>query len=188
MSDQVILAIVATLGAVLTGAAGKRLIDRYFAREHERARLSEAVTRDGIAAAGETRKLRAADNEQRAAMLAAMLEDRDRELREIREREIRLREDMSDIKAQMARLEERSAAQAKEIAALQADVARWNEDYDEMKRERDEYRTAKHESDNKLTAESLSRQMAEREVVALKQENEQLRGQIAALLTKEQRS
>jgi hypothetical protein len=57
-------------------------------------------------------------------------------------------------------------AQGRELAVLQAAVAKLGLDYNEMKKERDLYRQQKHEADDRLAGLSLRAQLAEREVLA----------------------
>lgn len=192
MSDQawlVVQAILGTIGVVLSGAGAKRLINHWLARERDRLKLAEATTKDRLVAAGEKRRLLAADNEQRASMLHEMVDERDIELKEIRARELLREREMSDVRSQLARLEERSTSQALQIAALQAEVARWNHDYedmkaerDSMKAERDEYRQQKHDADNKLTPAVLKASVLERDLAARDAEIARMRGQLSAHL------
>lgn len=160
------LAIIALFG----GAFGVKLLDKWFDRDKAR---SESM--------GAAHEREFADNEQARRWLQEQLRDRDGELEGLRKSERALLERVGQISEQMARLEERSAAQALQITALQQSVAKWGADYAEMKAERDAYRDQKHTADNKLTSFTLRAQIAERDLAARDQEIERLRGQVDAI-------
>lgn len=170
MSPETIGTIALAVLTLLGGAFGTKMLDRWFDRNKVQ-----------LEAAGEERKLVFSDNEQARRFLQEQLAASDKELQQLRSNEITLLKQMGELAAKVARQEERSDAQAKEIQALQTAAARWGADYVEMKTERDAYRTAKHDADQVLTSERLGRQLSEREVIALKQEIDQLKGQLAAM-------
>lgn len=180
----VILGVVSTLGLLLGGVFGKTLLNRWFARERDKLKVAGDVQRETAKAENERRRDRAADNEQRADMAIRLLEERDDELKEARAYLQRQGEAMADVRAQVARLEERTAAQAIQIQALQASVSRWNEDYEKMEAERDAYRDAKHLAENKLTAALLEASMVKRDLAARDQEIERLKGQLSVIVPK----
>lgn len=185
MSDQVILAILGTLGVVLGGAGAKRLVDRWFASARERTKAEDAERARKAKADDQTQTRQFTDNEEARRWLSGQLTERDRDLGEVLNRERSLLEKVGELSAHVAQLAERSASQAVQIDKLEAAVIKWGADYQEMKTERDQYRTGKHEAENRLTAESLGRQLAERESAARAREIEQLRGQIAGLTSRE---
>lgn len=170
MVETPIVTIVLAVIALLGGAFGSRLLDRWFDRNKVQ-----------MLSAGEREQREFADNEQARRWLQEQLRERDEELQTLRANEIKLLTRVGELGERVGRHDERSSAQGKEIQALQKAVEKLGMDYSEMKGERDLYRKAKHEADNQLTSFSLRAQLAEREVVALKQEIDQLKGQLAAL-------
>lgn len=183
MNQDVVLAIVSTVGVIFTGSFGKMLLTKWWANQQKKLQMSGDVVKEGQRVEGEKRKLLASDNEQRAQMLHDMLDQRDKELKEIQNRELKLREDMSDVKAQMARLEERSSAQAIQIEALQRDASRWGGEYKKMEAERDAYRVEKHDLSNQLTHALLRAERAEGKLETTQLEVDRLRTQIETLLS-----
>jgi chromosome segregation ATPase len=121
------------------------------------------------------------DNEEARRWLSGQLTERDRDLGEVLNRERALLEKVGELSSHVAQLAERSASQAIQIDELKITVAKWGQDYQEMKAERDSYRTQKHEAENRLTAESLGRQLAERNLEGVSREVERLKGEISAL-------
>lgn len=174
MSEQTIVTIIATLVALFSGLFGQKLLDRWFERDK---RLDESED--------DERKRQFADNEQARRWLSEQLAGRDEELRVARERVLALLTQVGELAAQVARQEERSNAQAAQIEELKVSVAKWNVDYQDMRAERDMYRDAKHDADNKLTPAVLKAQLTERDLASARQEIERLHGQIAALSSKE---
>jgi chromosome segregation ATPase len=181
MNDQVILAIISTVGVILGGAGARHLIVKWFARDRERTKAAseEQVRKSKADLVKEERQF--TDNEEARRWLSGQLTERDRDLGEVLNRERNLLEKVGELSAHVAQLAERSASQATQIDELKVAVAKWGQDYQEMKAERDAYRLAKHDVENKLTAESLRRQLAERDQIALAQEVERLKGQLTAV-------
>lgn len=174
MTGEQTLAIILGLIGLVGGAFGTKLLDRWFERDK---RLDDAE--------GDEKKRQFADNEQARKWLSEQLAHRDAELQKVRESERALLQRVGELAAQVARQEERTNAQAGQIADLQKAVSRWEAENREIKAERDDYRAAKHDVENRLTAESLKRQKAEIEGDRMAQEIERLRGQVAALSTKD---
>jgi uncharacterized membrane protein YdfJ with MMPL/SSD domain len=177
----VIITIVSTVGVVFGGSFGIKLLEK--ASDND-ARKAKAAT-DAKLAAGEATatasKLQFADNEQARIWLREQLDERDAELKGLRERERLLLERVGSLAEQVARQEERSNAQGLQITELQKSVEKWNMAYDKMERERDLYRDQKHDSDKALTPAVLKASILERDLAARDQEIERLKGQIAAL-------
>lgn len=163
MNEQTVITLVATVCALLGGAFGVKLLDRWFDRDKDQS--ARAFT----------------DNEQARVFLSRELKERDEELGAIRASERALLKQVGELQSQVSRMEERGNAHTSQIDELKAAVAKWGIDYAEMKRERDEYRTAKHATDQRLTVESLGRQLSEKDNVMLRAEIDQLKGQLAAL-------
>lgn len=176
-AQAVVLAVISLLG----GAFGKTLLDRWFDRDRDRLRQAGQASERQAKHASIEHGRQFADNEQARLWLREQLDERDTDLANLRQSERDLLKRVGELAAQVARQEERSTAQALRIDDLSATVARLGADYAEMKSERDQYRDQKHAVENKLTGETLGRQLAEREVAARDQEIERLHGQIAAL-------
>lgn len=162
MSSEAWAAVLAVIG-LLGGVFGKTLLDRAFDRVGSQSQRSFT------------------DNEQARVWLREQLDEAEKELRAVRENERALLARVGDLAAQVARQEERTNAQTARIDDLSATVARLGADYVEMKAERDRYRDQKHDVDNRLTAESLGRQLAERDRAMQAQEIERLRGQLEGI-------
>jgi chromosome segregation ATPase len=167
MNEQTVITIIATVCALLGGAFGAKLLDRWFDREKD-------VTARQFT-----------DNEQARLFLARELKERDEELASIRESERSLLKQVGDLTAQVARQEERGAAHATQIEELRSAVGKWGNDYAEMKAERDRYRDEKHSADNRLTAETLRAQLAARDLSMALSEIDRLKGQLEALSKKD---
>lgn len=167
MSGEQFLALALAFIGILGGAFGKTLLDRWFDRDRQQSEQT-----------GDRTKRAFADNEQARVWLREQLDDRDEELVKVRESERELLRKVGDLAAQVARQEERTNAQSTRIDDLSQLVAKLGADYAEMKSERDHYRDAKHDIENKLTGESLRRQLVERDNATLIQELERLRGQL----------
>lgn len=165
-----IVTIVSVVCALFGGLFGQKLLDRWFDRDKTNAESSGQR---------ETREF--ADNEQARRWLQEQLKARDADLHTLRDNETKLLTRVGDLAERLGRFEERANAQAKEISALQDGVGKLGADYQEMKAERDAYREAKHDADNKLTAAILGRERAERELKARDAEIERLRGQMDAI-------
>jgi chromosome segregation ATPase len=171
--DQTIVSIVVAVVGLFGGAFGIKLLDKW----------SELAKRKDEAAATEDARA-FADSESARVWLREELRERDGELRAVKDSERTLLKHVGELTAQVARQEERSAAQAIQITALQEAMTKLGSDYLEMKTERDEYRDQKHELTNRLTGESIRAQLAERDLAARDQEIERLRAQLAAALTR----
>lgn len=169
--DQTALTIITTVAALLGGAFGVKLLDKWFERAKDQADDQD-----------DERKREFTDNEQARAWLQTQLGTRDAQLTAVRDSERGLLLDVKTLAEQVARLEERTAAQAIQITALQAAVAKWGSDYLEVKAERDGYRDAKHAVGNQLTAATLRAELAERDIVARNIEIDRLRVQVASAL------
>jgi chromosome segregation ATPase len=169
--DQTIVSIITTVAALLGGAFGIKLVDKW----------SELVKRKDEAAATEDARA-FTDSEHARIWLREELRERDEELRAVKDSERTLLKHVGELTAQVARQEERSAAQATQILALQEAMSKLGTDYLEMKGERDAYREQKHEAENKLSAELLRAKLAERDLSARDQEIERLRTQVAGLI------
>ncbi len=175
MSQEAVVTIVSVVCALLGGMFGQKLLDRWF----DRARLQTEQ-------AGAQSSRSFADNEQARVWLRTQLDERDDELKLVRDSERKLFTEVSELRAQVARQEERTAAQTSRIDDLAARMATLGADYAEMKSERDAYRSDKHELLNKLTVEHGFRQMAEKDLEIARQEIERLKGEVAALAKREQ--
>lgn len=174
MDGQTIVTIVSTVVALLGGAFGVKLLDKWFDRDRLRTETLD-----------HSHQREFADNEQARKWLQEQLRDRDAELDELRKSERTLLERVGILAEQVARQEERSVAQARQIELLQASVEKWGSDYADMKSERDAYRTQKHDADNKLTPVLLRATIAERDLIVKEQEIERLREQLITAATKE---
>lgn len=166
--EGIVVPLITTIAALLGGAFGVKLLDRWFDRNKVQ-----------MISAGEREQREFADNEQARRWLQEQLKERDEELHTLRANEISLLKQVGELAERLGRHDERANAQGKEIQALQAAVEKIGADYREMKAERDEYRAAKHDADNKLTAAMLRAQLAEREVKARDAEVERLKGQLS---------
>jgi chromosome segregation ATPase len=191
MSDQVWIAVLGTLGVILGGAGAKRLADRWFTsvRDRTKAETDERTRKSKADDLTQTRQF--TDNEEARRWLSGQLTERDRDLGEVLNRERALLEKVGELSSHVAQLAERSASQAIQIDELKTTVAKWGQDYQEMKAERDEmrserdrYRNEKHSSDNQLTAVQLRAQMTESALAAATAEIERLKGQVDALSKK----
>jgi chromosome segregation ATPase len=169
--DPTVVSIVVAVVGLFSGAFGIKLVDKW----------SDLVKRKDEAAATEDARA-FTDSEHARVWLREELRERDEELRAVKDSERTLLKHVGELTAQVARQEERSAAQATQILALQQAMAKLGSDYLEMKTERDEYREAKHDLTNRLTGESLKAQLAERDLAARDLEIERLRTQVAGLI------
>lgn len=174
MIDDYLMPIVTAVIALLSGAFGRDLVTWW--RDRDKARA---------VAAGTESQRAFTDSEQARAWLRAQLDERDDELKAVREQERKLLAQVGELAALVARQDERINAQAARIDDLSTMVTRLGADYTEMKVERDTYRAAKHDAENRLTAELLRAQLAQRDLTARDQEIERLRGQIDTLTARE---
>lgn len=168
MEVRDIVAIVLAIIALLGGMFGQKLLDRWFDREKRRSDHAGNETMRSFA-----------DNEQARVWLREQLDESEKDLKVVRENERALLTKVGDLAAQVAGLVERANAQAQQIDELKSAVARWDQDYSEMKAERDAYRAEKHDAMNRLTAEALARQLAEKDLAVAKQEIDRMRGQLS---------
>lgn len=177
MTGDQIVQLVTVIVALLGGVFGRSLLDWWRDRDKQNAELSG------------TAQMRVfADNEQARVWLRDQLAESENELKKVREHERELMTQVADLATLGARNEERINAQAIQIEKLEATFAKLGADYDEMKAERDAYRQSKHDAENKLTAESLRAQLAQRDLVIKDAEIERLKGQLDALAPKEPKS
>jgi chromosome segregation ATPase len=174
VSGDQIVQIVTVVVALLGGVFGRSLLDWWRDRDKAQAEATGSATQRVFA-----------DNEQARIWLRAQLDESEQELKAVREREHALMLQVADLATLGARNEERLNAQAVLIDEMRAQMGKLGADYAEIKRERDDYRSAKHDSDNKLTAESLRAQLALKDIALKDAEIERLKGQITALTPKE---
>jgi chromosome segregation ATPase len=177
MNEATLYGVVLAVIGLLGGAFGSKLLDRW----SEQARIRAKA--DGDSQSGQF-----TDSEQARKWLReqlaerdAKLEERDAEIRELRVREMALLERVGHLAEAVARQEERLTSQAQQLTALGASVAKVGGEYQKMEAERDRYRDEKHDAVSALTAESLRRQMADRELAARDEEIARLKGQLAAM-------
>jgi chromosome segregation ATPase len=175
------ISIVSTVCVLLGGAFGKGLIEKWGDRDAWKAKSAAEARQAASAAEATASKLKFEDNEQARQWLREQLDERDAELRDFRKRERELLERVGGLAEQVARQEERSAAQAAQIQQLQILVEKYGTDYVELKAERDQYRDEKHDAMNQLAPLVLKAGLLEREIAAKNAEIEQLKGQVAAI-------
>jgi chromosome segregation ATPase len=181
----VIITIVSTVGVLLGGKFGVTLLERLSDQDARQAKAVADEKATNSEATATASRLQFADNEQARIWLREQLDERDAELRGLRERERLLLERVGSLAEQVARQEERSVAQAVQITALQQSVEKWNTAYEKMEKERDMYRDAKHDSDNALSPAILKASILERDVAAKDAEIERLKGQLEAVAKRE---
>ena len=174
MTGDQIVQIVTLILAVVGGAFGRDVIKWWRDRDKQQADL-----------VGNSQLRVFADNEQARIWLREQLTESENDLKVVRQHERELMTQVADLATLGARNEERINAQAVQIEKLESSFAKLGADYAEMKQERDTYRQAKHDAENKLTAESLRAQLAQRDIVIKDAEIERLRGQLEALTAKD---
>lgn len=186
MSNEAWAAVTALIG-LFSGVFGKTLLDRWFDREGQRLKARQEMDQQRAMTSERASDRAFIVDDAARAWLREQLDERDEELRAVRSHERELMIQVADLAAAVARQEERSNAQARRIDDLSAQMAKLGADYAKMEAERDSYRDAKHDLENKLTPLSARLQLAEREVAAKVEEIERLRGQLEAALAREGR-
>jgi chromosome segregation ATPase len=166
----VVFALVTGVLGLLGGSFGSKLLDRGAERDKARDR-----------AADEARGATLADNEHARRWYGKELDERDTELRGMRDHERELTSQVADLAARLARHEERATAQAVQIEEMKRQIAEWHHTYDEIKAERNQYRDRSHDLANQLTPLLGRMQLAERELAARDEEIARLKGQLAAV-------
>ena len=166
---DIVTVILAVLG-LLGGAFGVKFLDRWFDRERRRSELAD-----------KTEGLVFADNEQARIWLRQQLDERDDELKVVRENERKLLSEVGKLAAQVARQEALLTAQGQQIVELRAAVERQGESYAKAAAERDLFREKVTDLTARLATESSLRQLLEKDILARDIEIEHLSDRIKTL-------
>lgn len=167
----IILTISLALITLAGGAAGQKALDRYFAKAAADAKQ-----------VGDQTKREFTDNEQARKFLADQLRDKEEELAEIRKSERELLRNQADTSRQLGEMTAQIKALGLQVDELREQAKKWGTDLAEMKKERDYYREAKHDTDQRVTSELLRVQLLERENKELRKDLDQTKGQLEAVL------
>lgn len=164
------LALITGVFGLLGGGFGIGLVNSWKERSKNQARVAE------------TRGKAIATNEANAReWLTDQLKERDKEVEAVRLRELQMVQELGELKASIARLEEQLKGTLVQVDLLRSQSEKWGIDFSEMKKERDYYRDKKHDSDQRLTSESLRAQLSERNLVEAHKEIDRLKGQVEVL-------